>query len=111
MVLVVENLPANAGELRDVGLIPGSGRSPGQEDPLTQGMASHSSILAWKIPCSEEPDRLQSIGSHRVGHNQSNLACMHTNTLLTSLDRSFRQKISKKTLTLNGALDMNVINI
>ena len=44
-------------------------RSLGQEDPLEKEMATHSSILAWKIPWTEEPDRLQSMGSQRVGHN------------------------------------------
>ena len=38
-------------------------RSLGWEDPLKKGVATHSSILAWKIPWSEEPDRLQSVGS------------------------------------------------
>ena len=41
----------------------------GQEDPREKDMATHSSILAWKIPWMEEPGRLQSIGSQRVGHN------------------------------------------
>ena len=44
-------------------------RSPGQEDPLEDGMATHSSILAWRIPWTEEPGRLQSTGSHSVGHD------------------------------------------
>ena len=44
-------------------------RSLGQGDPLEKGMATHSSILAWKIPWTEEPGRLQSMGSHRVGHD------------------------------------------
>ena len=44
-------------------------RSLGWEDPLEKEMATHSSILAWKIPWIEEPDRLQSMGSQRVGHN------------------------------------------
>ena len=39
------------------------------EDPLEKEMAPHSSILAWKIPWMEEPGRLQSMGSQRVGHN------------------------------------------
>ena len=39
-----------------------------QEDPLEKEMAIHSSTLAWKIPCTEEPDRLQSMGLQRVGH-------------------------------------------
>ena len=44
MVLVVRNLPANAGDVRNMDSIPGSGRSPGE------GHATHSSILAWRIP-------------------------------------------------------------
>ena len=41
----------------------------GQEDPLEKEMATHSSILAWRIPWTEDPDRLQSMGSQRVGHD------------------------------------------
>ena len=44
-------------------------QSLGWEDALEKGMATHSSILAWKIPWTEEPGRLQSIGSQRVGHD------------------------------------------
>ena len=40
-----------------------------QEDPLEKEMATHSSVLAWKIPWMEEPGRLQSLGSQRVGHD------------------------------------------
>ena len=58
---MTQNMFANAGDLRDVGLIPGSGRSPGV------GNDNHSSILAWKIPRTEEPGELQSMGSQRVG--------------------------------------------
>ena len=43
-------------------------RSLGWEDPLEKEMATHSSILAWRILWTEEPDRLQSMGSQRVGH-------------------------------------------
>ena len=43
--------------------------SLGWEDPLEKEMATHSSILAWRIPWTEEPGRLQSRGSQRVGHN------------------------------------------
>ena len=43
--------------------------SLGQEDPLEEGMATHSSILAWKIPWTEEPSGLQSMRSQRVGHD------------------------------------------
>ena len=44
-------------------------RSLGQEDPLEKEMATHASILAWRIPWTEEPGRLQSMGSQRVGHD------------------------------------------
>ena len=44
-------------------------RFPGQEDPLEEGMATHSSLLAWRIPWTEEPGGLQSMGLQRVGHN------------------------------------------
>ena len=50
VVLVVKNLPANAGDIRDAGLIPGSGRFP-----LEKKMTTHSSILAWRISGTEEP--------------------------------------------------------
>ena len=50
----------NAG---DLGLIPGSGRSTQREDPLEKEMAPHSSIFDWKIPWTEEPGGLQSMGS------------------------------------------------
>ena len=63
MVLEVKNPPANAGDIRDAGSI------PGQEDPLEEDMATHSSILAWRIPRTEEPGGLQSMGSQRVGHD------------------------------------------
>ena len=43
--------------------------SLGQEDPLEKEMAIHSSTVAWKIPWTEEPGRLQSMGSQRVGHD------------------------------------------
>ena len=44
-------------------------QSLGQENPLEKEMATHSSTVAWKIPWTEEPDRLQSMGSQRVGHD------------------------------------------
>ena len=44
-------------------------RSLSQKDPLEKGMATHSSILAWQIPWTEEPDRLQSVELQRVRHN------------------------------------------
>ena len=44
-------------------------RSLGWEDPLEEDMATHSSILAWRIPRTEKPDRLQTMGLKRVGHD------------------------------------------
>ena len=52
-------------------------RSLGQEDPLEEGIATYSSILAWRILWTEEPGRLQSMGSQRVRHDWSNWACIH----------------------------------
>ena len=58
----VKNLPA----MQETGV-----QSLGWEDPLVKGMATHSSILAWRIPWTEEPGGLlQSMGSQRVGHNR-----------------------------------------
>ena len=60
VVQMVKNLPA----MKETWV-----RFLGQEVPLEKGMATHSSILAWKIPWPEEPAGLQSLGSQRVGHN------------------------------------------
>ena len=70
------------------------------EDPLEEGMATHSSVLAWRIPRTEEPGGLQSIGSHRVEHDGSDLA-QHTKNI----------KISKPSgvCFMYGALYKNVI--
>ena len=57
---MVKNPPANAGEM---------GSSLGPEDPLEEEMATHSSILAYKISRTEETGRLQSMGSQRVGYD------------------------------------------
>ena len=62
--LVVKNLPVNVEDVRDVGV-----QSLDQEDPLEKDMATHSSILAWKIPWTEETGGLQSMGFPRVGYN------------------------------------------
>ena len=63
MPLVVKKLPANAGDVRDTSSIPGSGK------PLEEGMATHSSILAWRIPGTEEAGGLQAIRWLRVRHD------------------------------------------
>ena len=60
MAQTVKNLPA---------MQENQVRSLGREDPLEKEMATHSSILAWKIPWTEETGRLQSMGSQRVGHD------------------------------------------
>ena len=59
---VVTNLPASAGDATD------AGSTPESEDTLEQEMATHSNILAWKIPWTEEPGKLQSMRSQRVRH-------------------------------------------
>ena len=63
VALVLKNPPDNARDLRDKGLIPGLGRS------LEEGMATSSSILAWRIPWTEEPGGLQFIELQRVRHD------------------------------------------
>ena len=60
MAQMVKHLPA----MRETWV-----RSVGREDPLEKEMVTHSSTLAWKIPWMEESDRLQSMGSQRVGHD------------------------------------------
>ena len=60
MAQMVKNLPA----MKETWV-----QSLGQEDPLEKGMATHFSILAWRIPWTEEPGGLQSMGSQRAGHN------------------------------------------
>ena len=60
---VVKNPPANAGEAENMGSI------LGQENHLEEEMATYSNIFTWKISWTEEPNRLQSIGSQRIRHN------------------------------------------
>ena len=57
---MIKNLPA---------MLETKVQSLGREDPLEKGMATHSGILAWRIPWTEEPNWLQSTGSQRMGHN------------------------------------------
>ena len=68
---VVKNLPANAGDIKT------RVSSLGREDPVEEGMAAHSSILAWRIPWTEEPGGLQSMGSQRVGGMTERLTLFH----------------------------------
>ena len=74
VVLVVKNPSASAGDVREAGLIPGLGRSPGGRH------GPHSCILPWRLPWTEEPDRLQFIGSQRIRHNKSDLARTRNDT-------------------------------
>ena len=67
---MVKNPPASLGDLRE------AGSSLSREDPLEEGIATHSSTLAWRVPWTEEPHGLRSIGLQRVGHNCSDLAHM-----------------------------------
>ena len=60
---MVKNLPTNAADLRDMS------SSLGWEDPLEKGVATHTSVLARRIPWTEEAGGLQSVGSQRVGHD------------------------------------------
>ena len=69
---MVKNLPA----VREIWV-----ESLGQEENLEKGMAIQSSILAWRIPWTEESGRLQSTGPHRVRHNWNDLARTHTPTI------------------------------
>ena len=79
---VVKNPPADAGDARQTWVW-----SLGQEDPLKKEMATHSIILAWEIPWTEEPGRLQSMGSQRVGDTWA-----HTHaTLLLRLKKKKKQ--------------------
>ena len=59
----IKNPPAHAGDARDAGLVPGSGRFPGE------GNGNPLQYSSWKIPWKEEPGRLQTMGSLRVGHD------------------------------------------
>ena len=71
MVLLVKNLPVNVGD-RETQV-----QSLGWEDPLEEEMATHSGILSWGIPWTEEPGGLQSIVLYRVRHDRSDLAGTH----------------------------------
>ena len=71
VVLLLKNPPGNAGNVRDVGSIPGSGRSPGG------GNGNPLSNVARRIPWTEEPGGLQSTGLHRVRQGRSDSAYMH----------------------------------
>ena len=80
MAIVVKNPSASAEDVRGL-------QSLGQEDPKEEGMTTHPSILAWRIPGTEEPGGLWSIGSQRVGHDWSDLACMQKLLAISHLSK------------------------
>ena len=86
-VLLQGNLPNPGIELGSPALQANSllSEPPSQGYPLEEGMTPHPSILAWRIPGVEKPGELQSIGSQRVRHYWSELACTHAVTLITVL--------------------------
>ena len=92
MALVVKNPPAKQKT---------QARFPGWEDPLEEGMATHSSILAWRIPWTEEPGRLHAIGLQKVGHDWSKLACTHAYLLLNWFYKAGERPKEKKGETMN----------
>ena len=59
----IKSPPTKAGDFRDLSLL------LGQEDPLEESMATHSNILVWRVPWTEEPGGLQSMGSQRIRHD------------------------------------------
>ena len=79
VALVVKNLPANAGDLRDTSSVPGI-----WEDPLEKGTATHSSILAWRIPWTEEPFWQATV--HSVAKSQTRLKRLNTSWLLDGVN-------------------------
>ena len=79
--------------------------SLGQEDPLEEGMATHSSILAWRISWTEEPGELQSKGSQRVGQDWSNLACMH----ILLRNANHRGNLQEESFVLNDLIEEEML--
>ena len=82
-------------------------QSLGQEDPLQKGMATHSSVLAWRIPWTEEPGGLQPIRYQRVGHDWS--VSMHSCISNTNLLPYKLISISKEKHNKNVILDLSML--
>ena len=80
--------------------------SLGQEDPLEEEMATHSSILVWEIPWTGEPDGLPCMGLHRVGHDWSNLA-----TATQYCKSAMKVKVAQSRLTLCDPMGYTVHGI
>ena len=81
--------------------------SLGQEDPLEEEMATHSSILAWRISWSEEPGGLQTMGKDRVRHDSSDLVSLHT--YFVSMCNSFLLSLLQKNQQTSGLSNTNVL--
>ena len=96
MVLAVKNPPADARDKRDASSAPWLGRSPGG------GHSNHASILAWRIPWTEELGGLQPIGLQRVGHDWSNLACKENLKV-------YRTTCGTQRCTVNSDMEQNHI--
>ena len=90
----------------------------GQEDPLEEGMITHSSILAWKIPWTEEPGGLQSLGLQRVGHNwahtwqqftiiKKKIAIKHSSVYEHITEQANRERLSSKILKYSPSFGFN----
>ena len=94
-MLVVKNLTANEGDLRGAGSILGLGWS------LEEGMATHSSILTWRIPWTEEPGRLPSIGLQTVRHDWNDLAHSWLTSELHNLGSPLEEYFSITSKTIN----------
>ena len=94
-----KDLPASAGDIRDVGSIPGSGRSPGG------GHGNPLQYLAWRIPWTEGPGGIQSMLSQSVGHNWSDLACMRATSFYSHyFERHLSRRIPSPLPDLRGML-------
>ena len=86
------------------------GLIPGQEDPLKKEMATHSSILAWRIPWTEDPGRLQSMELQRVGcvYIYSEFPCRQLGLFLIHCDNLFRLIEVLIPLIMNIIIDMTI---
>ena len=82
-------------------------RSLSREDPLEKGMATHSNILAWKIPWTEEPDSLQSMGLQRVGHDS---VTEHNSTGHGYHTKTFGAVEGISTLQLPSEMDLTILS-
>ena len=102
VALVVKNLLANTGDTREVGLIPASGRTPGEGHGKP-----FFSILAWRIPWTEEPDGLWSMGSQRVGHDWSGFTHTHTYTHTHTHTHIHTHTVEERTFTVWEEVNQN----